>query len=341
MTGTDRPKVSVVIRAFQDAKHIDRAIKSVLTQNFADFELIVVEDGSMDGTRHAVAAFDDPRIVYHWQPHLGPSAALNSAIGHARGAYVAFLAAEDECLPGRLEFQLTSLEDGGFNSHFCTPSLIDEHGAELDDHDAPVFFTHDATDGASAYRDFLRYGNFLCFSCALVRRVALERVGGFNPGLSLTYDFDQWIRLCTLGGMAISKERFVRYRVRRERPFAPRIRVGAGSDPELTHIYEHFFEGVSIEFLKAAFPDEFRTWGDPLVDDPRGFSTILLLLHPSAYIREIAFRCLLNMFRAEEASGSVMLSSFEVDAPALATAVRSHRESPPIYFRTEARSDVA
>ncbi|MBM6582636.1 glycosyltransferase family 2 protein [Microvirga sp. BT689] len=325
MTETNRPKISVVIRAFQDAKHIDRAIESVLAQSFADFELIVVDDGSMDGTREAVAAFDAPQIVYVWQPHLGPSAALNRAIGHARGAYVAFLAAEDECLPDRLEFQLTSLEGGGFTSHFCAPSLIDEHGEELDDHAAPVFFKHDATDGAGAYRDFLNYGNFLCFSGAMVKREALERVGGFNPGLFRAHDFEQWIRLCKLGGMAISRERFVRHRVRRERSFPPGIRLGASSDSELAHVYEHFFDGVSVELLKAAFPDESHIWGDPLVDDPQGFATMLLLLHPSPSIREIAFRRLLNLFRDEGPSGPVMLSNFEVDAPALATALRSHR----------------
>jgi len=340
VSGTDKPKVSVVIRAFQDAKYIDRAVKSVLKQDFADFELIVVDDGSSDGTREIVRSLDDSRIVYLWQPHIGPSAALNRAFDEARGAYVAFLDAKDECLPGRLEFQLTSLEDGDLNSHFCAPSLIDEGGMALDDHAAPVFFTHNATDGPGAYRDFFMYGDFLCFSCAMVRREALERAGPFDPGLSRMHDFEQWVRLSRLGGMAISKERFIRYRVCRERPPPSRIHFGIGSDPEHAHVYEHFFEGVSIEFLKAAFPDEFRTWGSSLVDDPRDFSTILLLLHPNPYIQEIALRRLLDLFRAEGAFGSVMLSGFEVDSPVLATALRSHQENLTNLFRTEAQSDV-
>src|SRR5207249_3094264 len=74
------PTVSVCLMAYNHAPFVAESIRSVLGQTFADFELIVVDDGSTDDTPRVIASFDDPRIVAIRQPNAGPSAATNRAL---------------------------------------------------------------------------------------------------------------------------------------------------------------------------------------------------------------------------------------------------------------------
>src|SRR6188474_1008516 len=107
------PKVSVVIPVFNRPAAVRRAIDSVLAQTVQDFEIIVVDDGSTDGTAAAVTAIQDPRItlVKHDQ-RRGGSAARNSGIRASIAPYVAFLDSDDEWLPSKLERQLEVFENG-------------------------------------------------------------------------------------------------------------------------------------------------------------------------------------------------------------------------------------
>ncbi len=91
--------VTVVIPTFNRAQVIGRAIESVLAQTFPSFELIVVDDGSVDDTPERVMAFQDPRVVYHRQENRGRSAARNAGAAQARGRYLTFLDSDDEALP--------------------------------------------------------------------------------------------------------------------------------------------------------------------------------------------------------------------------------------------------
>lgn len=99
--------VTVVIPTYNRANLLRRAVDSVVAQTFRDLELIIVDDGSSDGTGEAVQAFRDPRVVFlRHSTNRGAPAARNTGIRHARGRYVAFLDADDEWLPRKLEVQL-------------------------------------------------------------------------------------------------------------------------------------------------------------------------------------------------------------------------------------------
>jgi glycosyltransferase involved in cell wall biosynthesis len=98
-------KVTVLMPAYNAADFIAEAMASVLCQTFADFELLIVNDGSTDNTVEVVKSFNDNRIVLIEQENLGVAAALNTGLQHARAAYIARFDADDICLPTRLETQ--------------------------------------------------------------------------------------------------------------------------------------------------------------------------------------------------------------------------------------------
>ena len=105
------PEITVGMPAFNATAHLREAMESVLAQTFADFELLVVDDGSTDGTAALAASLNDPRIRVERLPrNLGRATARNMAMGKARGRYLAWLDADDIAMPGRLALQHAYLE---------------------------------------------------------------------------------------------------------------------------------------------------------------------------------------------------------------------------------------
>jgi glycosyltransferase involved in cell wall biosynthesis len=102
------PVVSVIVPTYQRRESVQRAVRSVLAQTFRDFELIVVDDGSRDGTRASLAALGDS-ITYIWQENRGVSAARNAGLERARGELVAFLDSDDRWLPEHLTVMVALL----------------------------------------------------------------------------------------------------------------------------------------------------------------------------------------------------------------------------------------
>lgn len=128
---SENPLVSVIIPAYNRADLLPRAMQSVLAQTFADWELIVVDDGSTDGTQEAAARFADPRVrVVRHDRNRGLSAARNSGIAHSRGEYVAFLDSDDEWLEAKLARQVEHIRrsESRFGVFYC-PGYIAYGGA--------------------------------------------------------------------------------------------------------------------------------------------------------------------------------------------------------------------
>lgn len=126
------PLVSVVIPAFNAARFLPESIPSVLAQTWTDLELIVVDDGSTDGTAACVGAFDDPRIRLVSQANRGLAGARNSGIRAARGFYVAFLDADDLWHPEKLARHVQHLRaqpDVGVS--YSASALMDDQGRDM------------------------------------------------------------------------------------------------------------------------------------------------------------------------------------------------------------------
>jgi glycosyltransferase involved in cell wall biosynthesis len=104
------PTVSVLMPCWNRERFIGDAIRSILAQTFTDLELIVVDDGSTDGTRAVVASFDDPRLRCLSCEHRGISAAMNAGLAAAQGKFIARLDSDDWWMPDMLATQIAMLD---------------------------------------------------------------------------------------------------------------------------------------------------------------------------------------------------------------------------------------
>jgi hypothetical protein len=190
------PAVSVIIPTYERREYVGRAVRSVLAQTFSDFEVIVVDDGSTDGTEEALAGVD-PRIRYRWQPNRGVAAARNAGIGLARGGIVAFLDSDNRWLPHHLALVTEALERNPEAVLVSTCFRFQIRGR-----DGPA----DAEVVDLLPR--LVVSNPVGFtSCIAVRRGALEAVGGFAEDLPVWEDCDLWVRLAMAGPFCLVRNR--------------------------------------------------------------------------------------------------------------------------------------
>ncbi|MGE5466087.1 MAG: glycosyltransferase family 2 protein [Ignavibacteria bacterium] len=187
------PLVSIVMPTYNRGHCIDRAIASVLDQDFPHWELIIVDNHSTDDTEAVVARFPDPRIrVLKIHNNGVIAASRNMGIRDAGGKYVAFLDSDDWWVGEKLSASVAALELGAdvvyHDLHLITslPAKVRAgKRARTWQVRAPVF------------RDLLRRGNALSNSSVVARRELLEKCGGFSedPQLCMSVDFDGWLRL--------------------------------------------------------------------------------------------------------------------------------------------------
>jgi glycosyltransferase involved in cell wall biosynthesis len=177
------PTFSVVICTYNRADRIGRAITSVLRQTHEDFELIVVDDGSVDGTGDVVAAIDDPRLHYSYRENGGLSAARNSGVASASGQYVTFLDDDDEVLQRWLEKMQGELA-GDDAVATCAAYVVDVRGRVLE--------TMSPEPLGPAYEDYR--GLFLSGTFALPRHGYLA-IGGFAEGIQYCQHSELALRL--------------------------------------------------------------------------------------------------------------------------------------------------
>jgi glycosyltransferase involved in cell wall biosynthesis len=172
------------------ARFLPEAVESVLAQSFADWELLIIDDGSTDATPAAARPFlADDRVRYFRADKLGQPRAKNLGIGLSRGEFVAFLDADDAWEPTKLKKQLAIFRDNpGVGVVFCRRSLIDEKGTPIAARQAPP-----PPRGRVLPAMFVQ--NFVCFSSAVVRREVFAHVGRFDPQWDLAIDFDLWLRV--------------------------------------------------------------------------------------------------------------------------------------------------
>lgn len=200
--------ISVVMAAKNYAAFVAQAIQSVRAQTVADWELVVVDDGSVDGTAAVVRPYlADGRIRLVESDRLGQSRAKNLGARLARGEWLAYLDADDAWHPTKLERQMAALAaDPGAGLCYTRRTLIGPDGLALAKQPAPAALPS-GDILAAVYAK-----NFVCFSSVVIRRELFEAVGGFDPALDLAIDYDLWLRLARHTRAAGVDEPLVLYR---------------------------------------------------------------------------------------------------------------------------------
>ena len=191
------PAVTVIIPTFNRASLVVRAIRSVLGQTCQEWELIVVDDCSTDGTEQAVKGFSDKRIRYirHDQNRRG-GAARNTGLRHARGEYVAFLDSDDEWLPEKLQKDLEVFRssDPSVGLVYTGKMIMDEQGT--------VLKVRMPTKSGWVYDALLDWDFIGSASRVTVKKQVMERVAGFDETFVNCQDYDLWLRMARVSGVA-------------------------------------------------------------------------------------------------------------------------------------------
>lgn len=193
------PRVSVIMSVHDGERYLRAAIDSILSQTMADLELIVVDDGSNDGSADILREYAsrDPRVVVVTNAaRLGLTRSLNAALTRAHGEFIARMDADDVSLPHRLERQLAFLAlhpDVGVVGSFY--SEIDEHGAVT----TPVF-RFPVEPVLVAWR--MAFENPLPHPPILARRAVIEAAAGYDERWETSQDYDLFTRLAPLTKLA-------------------------------------------------------------------------------------------------------------------------------------------
>lgn len=184
-----KPAVSVIIPAFNRAWSLEETLRSVRGQTFKDFEVIVVDDGSTDGTPDLMRRFPEIR-VHRWQDNRGVSAARNRGIEMARGAWVCFLDSDDRWVENKLQVQMDWMRAHPECPACYTDEIWIRNGVRVNPKNK-----HRKYSG-----DIFRHCLPLCIispSSIMMRTSILEAIGGFDNDLAACEDYDLWLRLAS------------------------------------------------------------------------------------------------------------------------------------------------
>lgn len=242
--------VSVIIPNYNYARYVGGAIDSALAQTYPDVEVIVVDDGSTDATKDVLINYGNG-ITTVSQQNQGVAAARNNGVAASSGEFIAFLDADDEWLPEKVEKQVAMLRSD--------PSLGLVHvGVEEIDPDSNVL--RDRLEGASgdATHELLMIGGRGILgggSGLMVRRTVFDEIGGFDVRLSTSADWDFFYQIARRHPVGFVSEVLLKYRVHTANMSA---NVGV-MEHDMTLAFEKAFADDPQENKSAAYGSLYKT----------------------------------------------------------------------------------
>lgn len=196
----NRSEVAIVVPCYNAELHLERALDSVFAQTYRDFRVFAVDDCSSDATLEILRGYRQCSVT-SLETRMGPSAARNQGIRASQSPFVAFLDADDEWLPRKLERQLAVLKENPGVGMICS------HCAHRSQGDRAIALFGETTKP--------QYGNLFeqlvrrCFvftPTVIVRRECLEDVGLFNENLRVSEDYNLWLRIAAKWPIALLPE---------------------------------------------------------------------------------------------------------------------------------------
>jgi glycosyltransferase involved in cell wall biosynthesis len=200
--------LSVVIAVKNEASYLPLAVQSILNQTFKDFELIVIDDNSTDGTFEYLTSLSDPRVIVKRNRGVGQTAGLNHGLSLAKSQWIVRMDGDDWCAPDRFEKQWALAQSRPGVVMITSDYIIcDESLSDV----ATIRLTNDQ---ASLFAYLKNRNNPFCHPTVLFRNDAAP--GGYDERLKNAQDMDLYKRLITKGAWAHVPEPLVKYRVRKQ-----------------------------------------------------------------------------------------------------------------------------
>jgi len=203
------PVVSVLMPVFNGGEYLEEAVESILNQKFQNFEFFIIDDGSTDSSLKILRQYarQDPRIRLISRENRGLTFTLNELLSYARGELVARMDADDVALPERFSRQIAYLREN--SEVVCVGSayqMIDSRGRYLTTLMPPQ------TD-EEIQQLILGGHGAINHPVAMMRRAAVNSVGGYNSEYDLAEDLDLWLRLGEVGKLANLTDVLLKYRL--------------------------------------------------------------------------------------------------------------------------------
>lgn len=187
-----KPRVSVLIPAYNAEKFIRRTVNSVLAQTFGDFEIIIVDDGSKDSTGKIVGLMrkKDQRIIYYYQDNRGLASARNRLFELSRGEFLAFIDHDDEWMPQKLEKQLEVFKNNPGTAMVFSDAFIKNNGKLLGS-----CFSERRPFRGNVFYEYLFSDNFVPLLTVMLSRSVLAEFIPFNTHYQVNEEFDLFLRI--------------------------------------------------------------------------------------------------------------------------------------------------
>ena len=199
--------VSVIVPAYDAESTLPDTVDFIQRQTFQNFELIVIDDGSTDGTLEWLRSVPDPRLRVFSYPNGGPAVARNRGIERSRGEFISFIDLDDLWTPDKLALQLQALRQQPEAAlAYSWTAFVDKHGDFL--------FAKDASccEGV-VYAELLRHCFVASGSNILVRKSCALAVGGFDTALPAAQDWDFYLRIAARWRFAVVPRYQILYRI--------------------------------------------------------------------------------------------------------------------------------
>lgn len=210
------PKVSVILPTFNGASrgYLDEAIESALSQTYKNYELIIIDDGSNDGTEKVCKKYlDGVRVKYIYQDNKGLAIARNTGIVHSSGSFVCFIDDDDvwkrEKLQRQIDFFIKN-NDPRVGMVYTAAEYIDEEGRSLGIRYAPA--------KGDIYKTLIFKGNIItCPSSVMIKKEVLEKVGILKAEMKSLEDLELWFRIAQIYHVYSINDDLVKYRLHQNR----------------------------------------------------------------------------------------------------------------------------
>lgn len=247
------PLVSVIIPTFNRKEMVARAIESVLDQSYNNLELIVIDDGSSDGTREFLKKYcTDKRFNYYYQENKGQSAARNLGISNSRGEYIALLDSDNYWIKEKLKEQIEYIGvKKEYDILYSEVFLVDQQGDVINKNHSKRFLGNILLK--------LLQCNFVTNNTVLVKKKCFEEMGGFDEDLRYAEDYDLWLRFATRYRFIYHPMAVTYYYCEGDRLSSNEKKVLDANNRILSRFFQMFPEIVSNRVKKHAW-SRFHKW---------------------------------------------------------------------------------